>query len=235
VAEFEGGISTIDPYECREINQPMSESLDTHAIPLSPDQAFWFPVFRFPEATWGTLTDIRDSWRLGFGSHRVKVAPAPGRRLAEQHYVLNKNPNQILNYGILMAVAGSERTKSIIVSAMQFSDVITRLNDLSFAPEQDQYGAARPSYHASRNCIKLFADLVKLEGCMAAPTDIGLDRNADIRVTWGSLNREIDLVSPSDESQRPYVYHSSPTDYGIDELITPERLSRWIRWSYSTE
>jgi hypothetical protein len=165
-----------------------------------------------------------------------RIIPAPGQRLDEYYFVVLWKLDQSSLEPMRLAAGEAEALQSgerLVGSASEMADLLWRINELSFAPEQDEYGPIRPSYHASKYCVKLLADFVRRHGTIRMPSDISCDRNADIRIAWTRDAKEIELVCPSPEGELPYVYHSSPEGYGTDEEIGIDRLSHWLQWVFS--
>ena len=109
-------------------------------------------------------------------------------------------------------------------------ETLLKVNELCFKAERDEFGPLRPSLHAASHCNKLLL-LLDLEGHYVAPADVSSDRDGGIRITWSCSTRETELVCPSDEDERPYIYFSDSVQFGADEDITIEGLIRWITWA----
>lgn len=123
-----------------------------------------------------------------------------------------------------------EYDESSVATAADLAEVLQEINNLAFLEESDEFGLLRPSYHALRICIKTILDLV-VDDELQRPSDISTDRNGDIRIAWAVDGREAELVFPSDERERPYLYYSSPSSYGIEADLSSPTISRRINWA----
>jgi hypothetical protein len=121
------------------------------------------------------------------------------------------------------------RKDTRIVTPAEIVDLLRQINDLAFQGEGDEFGLLRPSIFAFRACNSLILDLIS-DGYPPAPSDIGVDRNGDIRITWTSKDREAELVFPSEQSLSHYLYYSSPDSYGTEMRVTKAGALKWINW-----
>jgi hypothetical protein len=117
-----------------------------------------------------------------------------------------------------------------ITTASELAEVLEEINALAFQEESDEFGLLRPSYHALTTCIKTMLAFVR-DGEPLRPSDISTDRNGDIRIAWTAENREAEVVFPSNAQEAPYIYYSSPSSYGTVADISPQTISKWVRWA----
>lgn len=125
-----------------------------------------------------------------------------------------------------------QRAEGAIFSAPELAQVITEVNDLAFEIAEDEHGRVRPSYYALKHCLRLLLALARTEQ-LPRPTEIGTDGNGAIRISWMAGDREVELVCPSEEEERPYVYYSSTADYGTKDEVSSEQLLEQIHWAIS--
>lgn len=213
-----------------------------HGLFESQRRSSWFHLFgqsALHEETWSDQQDEPElpyelfTSPMAFVScdlQHFKVFPAPGRRLTEQYFIpdigLRRKAQMPSPQPVRM-----RRDENLVASAADLADLFAKINNLAFAPEEDQYGLVRPSQHAFKWCFSLLAEIVQRSGTMRAPSDVAADRNADIRISWRLGGRLAELVCPSDQAEDPYIYHSSEQEFAIAERVTAEQLSGWIRWA----
>lgn len=128
-------------------------------------------------------------------------------------------------------IFGKHRSKihdSIELSA-ELAAILLEITNLAFEEEEDQFGLIRPSYDAFRNCMKLVLELAE-NGQLFKPSDISVDHNGDIRISWAGGGRQAELVCPS--QGEPYVYYSSGETFGIpDGELTIDVIIEKVRWA----
>ena len=107
---------------------------------------------------------------------------------------------------------------------------IVKLVSLLSRDEKDEFGLVRPSLNAFKDCLGILLELARVNGT-EQPMEIGTDRDGAIRVSWTSDQRECELVFPFDETEAPYLYYSSPDDYGIERDLSPPAVKRRIQWA----
>jgi hypothetical protein len=130
----------------------------------------------------------------------------------------------------LFWTASIDNELEAVSTVPELARVLKEINDLAFQAEGDDFGLLRPSFHALTRCMKTVLDMAR-DGEMLSPSDIGTDRNGDIRISWGVEDRETELVFPSDERHEPYIYYSSPTSYGTETEISPSSISKRVYWA----
>ena len=123
-----------------------------------------------------------------------------------------------------------ELDRSSVSTAPELAEVLQQINDLAFQQESDDLGLLRPTFRALTACMKAMLDLAR-DGQLLRPSDIGTDRNGDIRICWAADERETELVFPSDDQQEPYLYYSSPDSYGTETELSPPSVSKRIHWA----
>lgn len=129
-----------------------------------------------------------------------------------------------------LAKSSSLSDESAVSTASELAEVLAQINDLAFEQERDDLGLLRPSYRALTVCMKVMLDLAR-DGQLLRPSDIGIDRNGDIRISWAADGRETELVFPSDDQQEPYLYYSTPDSYGTETELSPPSVSKRIHWA----
>lgn len=117
-----------------------------------------------------------------------------------------------------------------IATASELAEVLDEINNLAFQDDSDEFGLLRPSYQALATCVKTMLAFVR-EGEPLRPSDISTDRNGDIRIAWTTEDKEAELIFPSNMSEAPYMYYSSPNSYGTVADISPQTISKWVRWA----
>jgi hypothetical protein len=117
-----------------------------------------------------------------------------------------------------------------VSTAPELAEVLAQINDLAFQQESDDHGLLRPTFRALTACMEAILDLAR-DGQLLRPSDIGTDRNGDIRISWAADERETELVFPSDDKQEPYLYYSSPDTYGTETELSPPSVSKRVRWA----
>ena len=133
-----------------------------------------------------------------------------------------------------MGLPGVRTDEALIGSVSELGDVLSTVNDLAFQVEEDEFGLVRPSYHAHRQCLRVLLALAQ-KSEFIKPSEIGTDRNGDIRISWAGEGREIELVCPSEEAESPYIYFSSAETYGTETDISADGLLSKIRWARGGE
>lgn len=127
------------------------------------------------------------------------------------------------------------RLDGFISSAPELAELLSKVNELAFHPEADSLGQRRPTYHAIKHCYSILLHATTKSKILCTPADIYSDRNGDIRVSWKRGDREIELICPSDETERPYIYFSDPGDFGTEENATVESLLGRIQWLFTDQ
>jgi hypothetical protein len=89
-----------------------------------------------------------------------------------------------------------------------------------------------PTEYGVNQCLKILLSLAEA-GVITRPTDVVSDVNGDIRIGWRSGHREVELVSPADESEKPYVYHSFGKDFGAEHEVGAETIQVRLQELYS--
>ena len=118
-----------------------------------------------------------------------------------------------------------------VATAGELAEVLEQINELLYRVEADELGLVRPSVSAFRQCQQIILALARA-GELVPPTDIGTDPAGAIRISWASDERESELIFPFEETEVPYLYYSSPDDYGIERRITSDAIAQRIGWAF---
>lgn len=89
--------------------------------------------------------------------------------------------------------AGSVADNSLVASVGELGEILSRVNELAFQIDEDEYGLVRPSYHAHRQCMRILLAMAQ-NSEFIKPSDIGTDHNGAIRIAWTDEGREAELV-----------------------------------------
>src|ERR1035441_8760749 len=78
----------------------------------------------------------------------------------------------------------------------------------------------RPSEHA---CVSAHQMLVHLNdtGFSIPASDVYADPDRAIRILWSKDGRNAELVFPSSDVDKAYIYHSDEREYGVEESPSP--------------
>lgn len=125
-----------------------------------------------------------------------------------------------------------ESEDRLLVVGRELIELLDSINDLAYEPVEDESGLIRPSYHGLKNAVRLLLRLA-LKSALLRPRNATTDNNGDVRISWGSGDREIDLICPYEDSDQPYLYYSdeSTGDFGVDPVVDVDYVAMRIRWA----
>ena len=111
-----------------------------------------------------------------------------------------------------------------------YATILARLDELLSAPEEDEFGLARPSHSGIEWARKITFQMANM-GILAAPDDVSTDRDGCSRIAWTKEGRFLELVAPCEPSDPPYLYYSAGEEhYGIENDLSPVRVLEQMRW-----
>ena len=89
----------------------------------------------------------------------------------------------------------------------------------------------RPSEHA---CVSAHQMLVHLNdtGFSIPASDVYADPDRAIRILWSKDGRNAELVFPSSDVDKAYIYHSDEREYGVEESPSPGSALAWLTWVF---
>lgn len=108
--------------------------------------------------------------------------------------------------------------------------MLSELQDLMQEDDDDEYGVLRPTSHALFQSVQIFFNISSRIQQDLPYGAISSDYSGGIRIEWYGRNKEVRLVIPSTNEQKPYIYYENESSYNIDNSISPESIVRWFNW-----
>lgn len=107
--------------------------------------------------------------------------------------------------------------------------VLHYLAEMTRSDESDEIGRLGTSEAAIESAQKVAFQML-CTGELTIPEDISTDRDGAVRILWGRDNKIIELISPFELNQRPYVYFSDDKQHRVALELSRGRLARLLSW-----
>jgi hypothetical protein len=89
----------------------------------------------------------------------------------------------------------------------------------------------RPNEHAHA-CARQMLVHLNDTGFNIPATDVYADPDRAIRLLWSKDGRNAELVFPSSDVDKAYIYHSDEQEYGVEENPSPGSALGWLTWVF---
>ena len=70
---------------------------------------------------------------------------------------------------------------------------------------------------------------------LCQPLDISADGENGLVIDWKKDGRFLEAIWPDAPNEPPYLYFSTPSDFGTEEPLTPELLRSRLNWVHSRD
>ena len=123
-----------------------------------------------------------------------------------------------------------ERLRLASAGIKYLSAIIRQLVELRNEAEHDEYGVLCASQHAFEAGCLLLIDAAIFSARSGRQIPYGVastDSQGGIRVEWVRPTASVHLVVAATASQKPYIYHEVPSDFGT-EPATAEVFAHWL-------
>ena len=79
----------------------------------------------------------------------------------------------------------------------------------------------------SLSFLQTYLDLYQ---SLCQPLDISADGENGLVIDWKKDGRFLEAIWPDSPDEPPYLYFSTPSDFGTEEPLTPELLRERLNW-----
>ena len=86
---------------------------------------------------------------------------------------------------------------------------------------------------AKLNCLRFLKEYVDKHKAILRPTDISSDGEEGLIIEWKRGGRYFDLNWPELSSAEPYLYFSTPSQFGAKKPLTDQLLKERLDWVQS--
>jgi hypothetical protein len=113
------------------------------------------------------------------------------------------------------------------------SKELSRLHlELSHLYADDEYDEdfLRPTKSAIYKARLWLTKVSRILSDLPMGSHVSTDGSGGVRIEWSVGEKNVRLVIAARPSSKSYIYHEAGSEYGVDRSISPETISRWLKW-----
>ena len=122
-----------------------------------------------------------------------------------------------------------------MVTTLKIPGITTTLRNLAALwemEEEDDYGVLKPNDQAFKTAMNLILEAHTLLHDRFPQGTAATDHLGGVRLTWKNpqVGYMVRLSCPATLEQPVDIYHSTPQEYGVEDVASVSALVHWLEW-----